>query len=106
MLTMMLLVHCGVMTETCACTGKSSLAVPFGGDCCPQDSNCMSINVHQFSGNYLLSNTFVDPPMVTIAETFFPTLPDPAVLSDELSAKPLCSSPPGNGCCTKTVLRV
>ena len=104
-LILMLVVHCGVVTETCACTGRTSLVLPFGDDCCPSDGNCMTVSVHQFAGNYLLSDTHLAPVPEFIAPTF--TLPDPplAVVAGSASA-PICSSPPPRACCTRTILRV
>ena len=93
-LILFVLSHCGVMMETCSCTGRTSVALPLPDDCCPSESGCMDISVHQFSGNYLLADTHITMPQGAVSVTY-PALTAPRALLCPVVQLPLLSSPPG-----------
>ena len=93
-LILFVLSHCGVMMETCSCTGRTSVALPLPDDCCPSESGCMDISVHQFSGNYLIADTHIAMPQgaVPVAN---PVMAAPQTFRCPMTQMPPHSSPPG-----------
>lgn len=90
--------------ETCSCTGRTSVVLPTSDDCCPSGSDCMTITVHQFSGNYLLADTHLSTPQTAVTVAY-PTMAVPQVLLRPTAQTKLHSSPPG-GRTIPCVLRV
>ena len=39
----------GLVTVKCSCTGKTSLVLPTGDNCCPRQSSCMDIKLWKVS---------------------------------------------------------
>lgn len=103
-LILLVLGHCGVMVESCSCTGRTSVVLPLSDGCCPSGSDCMTITVHQFNGNYLLADTHLTMPQAAVPVAYS-AMVVPQEFLHPMAQAPLHSSPPG-GRTIPCVLRV
>lgn len=104
---MILLGTSGVSVEKCSCTGKISLALPTGDDCCPGEGNCMTIKSMQLSDYMPTMTASVDLPVLPVLFSVFPPVV-PTFYSDYsgYSHNSSAQAPPGGLAQTIDVLRV
>ena len=107
MLTMILLGTSGVSLEKCSCTGKISLVLPTGDDCCPDEGDCMTLKSMQLSDYIPTMTAGLDIPVLPVLFTRFsdinPTLSHPM---GELLESHCAKAPPEALAHTVTVMRV
>jgi hypothetical protein len=72
LLTMILLGTMGVSVEKCSCTGKISLVLPTESDCCPDESDCMTMKSMHLSDYMPTTTACIDLPVQPVLFAVFP----------------------------------
>lgn len=65
-LTLLMFGTMGIGVEKCSCTGKTTLMIPIDDDCCPAESDCMTITVAHIS-DYVVQHHNDTPQPTAIA---------------------------------------
>ncbi len=95
----------GVGFAKCACSGRISFLVPLEQNCCPVESDCMTITVVHFSASELQQNNDITHPMpVQLAATH--TFRQFEFRSDYAAVPVATPGHPPTGFVETTVLRV
>lgn len=107
LLTMVLFCTPGVSVGRCSCTGEVSLYTADEGDCCPDESDCMTIQTLQLSDYMPTTAAAPDLPVFPTMFAVFPFNPSfkvfPIIVPENTCR---AEAPPGALAHTVTVLRV
>lgn len=106
-LILLLMGIAGVSVEKCSCTGRITLTLPIHQDCCPDESDCMTVKSMQLSDYVPTTTASLEMPVQTALFPIFPPVVMGPTLAAEWQLESHCDqAPPGTLAHTVTVLRV